>query len=248
MRTSNPIFNENTFSRYAYLTGADPGTLMTVRGTANKCFALLALAMVTFGLTWYAVLQRGPQAIFPYMIGAAIGGLVLALVIAFKVHLAPVLSPVYALVEGIVLGGLSSVLEMRFPGIAFQAVGITMGVFLAMLLVYRSGLIKVTQKFAMGVVAATGGIALIYIVSMVSSWAFGYQIPFIHEGGPIGVAFSLFVMVIAALNLVLDFDLIEQGVKQGAPKEMEWYGAFGLMVTLFWLYIEALRLLSKLRR
>ncbi|HVL39045.1 MAG TPA: Bax inhibitor-1/YccA family protein [Fimbriimonadaceae bacterium] len=248
MRTSNPFLKEDTFSRHAYLTGEDPATLMTVKGTANKCLIMLALAMVTFGLTWYGVEQRGPQAIFPYIIGSALGGLVLALIIAFKAHLAPVLAPVYALVKGIVLGGLSAVLEIKFPGIAFQAVGITMGVFLTMLVVYRSGLITVTRQFMIGVVAATGGIALIYLVSIIASWGFGYHIPFIHEGGPIGIGFSLFVMVIAALNLVLDFHFIEKGVEQGAPKEMEWYGAFGLMVTLFWLYIEALRLLAKLRR
>lgn len=247
MRTSNPIFNEKTFNRAHYLTGVDPSTLMTVQGTANKALALLALAMVTFGITWAIVVQRGAEAVFPWLIGAMIGALVLAIVTALKMELAPVLSPAYALAKGIVLGGLSALAETRYPGIVFQAVALTLGIFLTMLVVYRTGLIKPTRQFMIGVVAATGGVFLIYMVSLVGMFL-GFQIPFIHEGGPIGIGFSLVVMVIAALNLILDFHLIETGVEQGAPKYMEWYAAFGLMVTLFWLYIEALRLLAKLRR
>lgn len=152
----------------------------------------------------------------------------------------------YALVEGFFLGAVSAVYEAKFGGIVFQAVLLTFGTLMAMLLAYRSGLIKATENFKLGVMAATGGIALLYLISFALSF-FGIHIPMIHEGGTFGIVFSLFVVVIAALNLVLDFDLIEHGVEQGAPKYMEWYGAFGLMVTLVWLYLECLRLLSKIQ-
>jgi uncharacterized YccA/Bax inhibitor family protein len=144
------------------------------------------------------------------------------------------------------LGGISAILDARFPGIVIQAVGLTFGTRFIMLLAYRSGLIHVTDKFRMGVVAATGGIALLYLVTIVLGF-FGARVPYIHDSGTIGIAFSLFVVVVAALNLVLDFDLIEKGAANGAPKYVEWYAAFGLMVTLIWLYIEFLRLLAKLR-
>jgi len=150
------------------------------------------------------------------------------------------------LLEGLFLGGISAILDARFPGIVIQAVGLTFGTLFIMLLAYRSGLIHVTDKFRMGVVAATGGIALLYLATIVLGF-FGASVPYIHDSGTIGIAFSLFVIVVAALNLVLDFDLIEKGAAHGAPKYVEWYAAFGLMVTLIWLYIEFLRFLSKLR-
>ena len=156
-------------------------------------------------------------------------------------------SLIYSLVEGLALGGISALFEQRYPGIAIQAVGLTFGTLFAMLLAYKTGIIRATEKFKIGVVAATGGIMLLYLVDIVLHF-FSRPVPFIHEGTPIGIAFSLFVVVLAALNLVLDFDLIETGVNNGAPKYMEWYGAFGLMVTLIWLYLEILRLLGKARR
>jgi len=157
-----------------------------------------------------------------------------------------VTAPVYALLEGLCLGALSGFFETQFPGIVLQAVGLTFGTLLALLVAYKSGVIKATENFKLGVVAATGGIALVYIATLVLGF-FGVAIPFIHGSGPLGILFSLFVVVIAALNLVLDFDFIESGAAQGAPRFMEWYAAFGLMVTLIWLYLEILRLLAKLR-
>jgi uncharacterized YccA/Bax inhibitor family protein len=176
-----------------------------------------------------------------------VGGFIVALVTIFKKNWAAFTAPLYALFEGLMLGALSATLEARYPGIAIQAVGLTFGTLLAMLIAYSSGLIKPTQKFKTGVIAATGGIALLYLATMGLGF-FGVHIPYIYGNGLVGIGFSLFVVVIAALNLVLDFDLIQSGVASGAPKYMEWYCAFGLLVTLVWLYIEMLRLLSKLNR
>ena len=166
------------------------------------------------------------------------------LITVFKSEWAAVTAPIYALLEGLLVGGLSAVFNVAYPGIVVQAVGLTFGVMAVMLLAYRSGLIQATEKFKVGVIAATGGIALLYLVSMVMSM-FGKSIGFIHEGGTFGILFSGFVVVIAALNLILDFDFIKQGVDRGAPKHMEWYGAFALTVTLVWLYLEILRLLEQ---
>ena len=170
----------------------------------------------------------------------------LALVTIFVKKASPYTAPLYALCEGLVLGGISAFYEVKFPGIVVQAVGLTFGTLFCLLAAYKSGLIRATENFKLGVVAATGGIALVYLASIVLGF-FDIRIPMIHESGIVGIGFSLFVVVIAALNLVLDFDFIETGVEQGAPKYMEWYGAFGLMVTLVWLYVEFLRLLAKLQ-
>jgi uncharacterized YccA/Bax inhibitor family protein len=175
-----------------------------------------------------------------------IGGFIVALVVTFKRTWAPVGAPVYALLEGLALGSISAVLEIRFPGIAIQSVSLTFGTLLVLLLVYRSGVIQVTQKFRLGVIAATGGIMLFYVAEIVLGF-FGVHFASINGSGIIGIGFSFLVVIIAALNLVLDFDFIESGVRAGAPKYMEWYGAFGLMVTLVWLYLEIFRLLTKMR-
>jgi uncharacterized YccA/Bax inhibitor family protein len=180
------------------------------------------------------------------MLGGLIGGFICAMVTVFKKEWSPVTAPIYALLEGLALGGLSAVLDLRYPGIAIQAVSLTFGTLFVLLLAYRSGLIQVTQKFRLGIVAATGGIMVFYLLEMVLGF-FGIQFTSINGSGPIGIGFSLIVVAVAALNLVLDFDFIERGVNYGAPKYMEWYGAFGIMVTLVWLYLEILRLLSKLR-
>lgn len=169
------------------------------------------------------------------------------MVTVFRPTASPISAPIYAIFEGVVLGGLSAVFESMYPGIVVQAVLLTVGVMATLLLVYRLGLIRATEKFKLGVVAATGGIMVIYLVSWILQM-FGSGIPMIHESGWVGIGFSLFVVVIASLNLVLDFDFIETGVQRGAPRYMEWYAAFGLLVTLVWLYIEILRLLSKLRQ
>lgn len=192
------------------------------------------------------VAQASPL-LMPLTIGGAIGGFVLALICVFKKTTAPFIAPMYALAEGLFLGGVSAFFEMRFPGIVMQAVGLTFGTLFALLMAYRSGLIKPTENFKLGVVAVTGAICLLYVVNMVLRLVGFDGMGFIHEGGTFGIIFSLVVVVIAALNLVLDFDFIENGVEMGAPKYMEWYAAFGLLVTLIWLYLEMLRLLAKLR-
>ena len=242
MRTSNPALNERAFKeQVAY------GEAMTLQGTVNKTGVLLLCVVVSAAWTWGLSHSETPEAAIPWMIGGVFGGFVVALVTVFRKEWPPVTAPIYSLLEGLALGGISAMFEHRYPGIAIQAVGLTFGTLLAMLLAYKTGVIRATEKFKIGVFAATGGIMLLYLVDIVLHF-FNRPIPFIHEGTPIGIAFSLFVVVIAALNLVLDFDLIETGVHHGAPRYMEWYGAFGLMVTLVWLYLEMLRLLAKARR
>jgi uncharacterized YccA/Bax inhibitor family protein len=189
---------------------------------------------------------RSAASVLPLMWIGLLGGLVFAMITIFKKTWAPVTAPVYSLLEGLALGSISSVLELRYPGIAMQSVGLTFGTLLVLLVAYRSGLIPVTQKFRLGVIAATGAIMLLYIAEFVLGF-FGIHFASINGNGMIGIGFSVVVVVIAALNLVLDFDFIESGVRAQAPKYMEWYGAFGLMVTLVWLYIEILNLLAKVR-
>jgi uncharacterized YccA/Bax inhibitor family protein len=220
---------------------------MTVNGTINKALVLLLCVLATAAWTWTQFFNtRDPGVVMPYLIAGAIGGLIMALVTTFKKEWAPVTAPIYALLEGLALGAISALFELRYPGIAMEAVALTFGTCVCMLVAYRTGMIKVTQKFTLGLVAATGGIMVVYLATMVLGF-FGVQVPGIYGSGPIGIIFSLVVVVIAALNLVLDFSFIEQGARNGAPKYMEWYGAFGLMVTLIWLYIEILNLLNKLR-
>lgn len=240
MRTGNPMMKDNVFTRS--LAGVET---MTLQGAVNKTITLLALVVIGAGFTWNLFYNQGPAAVQPWMMGGLIGGFVVAMVTIFKQSWAPVLAPVYAGLEGLALGGISAFFEVRFPGIVLQAVALTFGVLFCLLIAYKSRLIKVTQNFRLGVVAATGGIAVVYLIGFVGSF-FGWQIPYIHESGIIGIGFSLFVVVIASMNLVLDFDFIERG-HGVAPKYMEWYAAFGLIVTLVWLYLELLRLLSKLR-
>jgi uncharacterized YccA/Bax inhibitor family protein len=180
------------------------------------------------------------------MLGGMIGGLVVALITIFKKTAAPVTTPLYGALEGLLLGGLSATFEARYPGIVIQAVALTFGTLFALLAAYKSKMIAVTENFRLGLTAATGAICLVYLVGLVLSF-FGIRIPLIHESGPVGILFSLFVVGVAAFNLVLDFDFIERGAESGAPKYMEWYAAFGLIVTLVWLYLEILRLLAKLQ-
>ena len=250
MRSGNPALQESTFLDIGSGTVVNRDrAAMTLTGTVNKTAGLLVLALLTATFAWSQTLGSDgmplPSAKL-YMLGGAIGGLVFALITTFKKQWAPVTAPLYALLEGFFLGSISAIYEARFDGIVFQAVLLTFGTLFALLMAYRSGLIKATENFKLGVVAATGGIALVYLATVVLGF-FNINIPYIHQSGLIGIGFSLFVVVVAALNLVLDFDCIEKGVEHGAPKYMEWYGAFGLMVTLVWLYIEFLRLLSKLQ-
>jgi uncharacterized YccA/Bax inhibitor family protein len=247
-KTSNPALGSKTFQDLASRPGAiDVANRMTVNGTVNRTGLLLICAFATAAYTWHSFMQtRDPSDVSGLLMVGVFGGFITAMVTVFKKEWAPVTAPIYALLEGLFLGGISAFFELRYPGIAIQAVGLTFGTLLTMLVVYSSGLVKVTDKFRIGIIAATGGIALFYLVQMVLGF-FHFQFLTINGSGPIGIAFSLFVCAIAALNLVLDFDFIEQGVNYGAPKFMEWYGAFGIMVTLVWLYLEILRLLSKLR-
>lgn len=243
MRSGNPALSDHAFRGLERA-----GERMTLGGTVNRTAIMLALMLITAGWTWNQFYSGGdPAAVMPYMWLGIIGGLIAALVTAFKKTWAPVTAPIYALLEGFAVGGISAIFEARFPGIVVQAVGLTFGTLAALLVAYRSGLIRATENFKLGVVAATGGIFLVYLVDIILR-VFGIGIPFIHESGAFGIGFSVFVVIIAALNLVLDFDFIESGVVQGAPKYMEWYGAFALMVTLIWLYLEILRLLAKTRR
>jgi uncharacterized YccA/Bax inhibitor family protein len=243
MRTSNPALNEKAFKGQVAI-----GEAMTLQGTVNKTGLLLLCVVATAAWTWGLAHSNTPEAVYPWMIGGVLGGFIVALVTIFKKNWAPITAPMYALLEGFALGGISAIFEKTYHGIAVQAVGLTLGVLFVMLLAYKTGLIRATQGFKIGVIAATGGIAVFYLVEMALSFFFHFQFSAINGGGFWGIAFSLFVVVIAALNLVLDFDMIETGVQSGAPKYMEWYGAFGLMVTLIWLYLEMLRLLSKANR
>lgn len=248
MRSGNPALKESTFLDLGSGTvvRSDSGA-MTLSGTVNKTAFLLVLTLAGALYTWNLFFSsNGTANLLPYVLVGALGGLVMALVTIFKKTWSPVTAPLYAGLEGLFIGAVSAMFEQRFPGIVMQAVGLTFGTLAALLLAYRSGLIKATENFKLGVFAATGGIAILYLVNFVMGF-FGASMGFIHDNGWVGIAFSAVVVVVAALNLVLDFDFIETGVEQGAPKYMEWYAAFGLLVTLVWLYLEILRLLSKLQ-
>lgn len=250
MRSGNPALQESTFLDLGTGTVVrnDAGT-MSLNGTVNKTGILLLLTVLTAAYAWSQTMTPNGEVAAGaglYLWGGMIGGLVLALVTVFKKTWSPITAPLYAIVEGFFLGSISAIYNAQFQGIVMQAVMLTFGIMFALLLAYRSGLIKATENFKLGVVAATGGVALIYLATIGLGF-FGIKIPFIHESGLIGIGFSMVVVVIASLNLVLDFDFIEKGVEAGAPKYMEWYGAFGLMITLVWLYLELLRLLSKLQ-
>lgn len=242
LRSANPALNEKAFQGQVAT-----GEVMTVQGTVNKTGLLLLCVVATSAWTWGVSHGPAPEEAIPWMMGGLVGGFITALVTIFKKTWAPLTAPLYALLEGLVLGGISAIFEKSYPGVAFQAIGLTFGVLFVMLLAYKTGVIRVTQGFKLGVIAATGGIAVFYLAEMALGF-FHIQVPAVNGGGVIGIGFSLFVVVIAALNLVLDFDMIETGARMNAPKYMEWYGAFGLMVTLIWLYLEILRLLGKARR
>ncbi len=235
----NPTLSQNTFTEAGRVV---TGEAMTVQGTVNKTAILLALTAGAAAYTWH-----GQAALGSLWIVGALGGFIMAMVTVFKKEWSAVTAPIYAILEGLFIGGISSVFEQRYPGIVVQAVMLTFGTLAALLAAYTMGLIRASSGFRRGIFAATGGIALLYLVSMVLSF-FHIQIPLIFGSGPVGILFSIAVVIIAALNLVIDFDFIESGAQQGVPKYYEWYGAFSLMVTLIWLYMEILRLLAKLNR
>ena len=243
LRSGNPALGSDTFTQVLPIP-VSGDEVMTIGGTVNKTALSLVILFAAAIFVW----DRGTQGELPmfWVYGGFIGGFVVALVTTFKQVWAPYTTPLYAALEGLALGGISYMFEQYYPGIVAQAVFLTFGTLGALLFAYRSGLIQATENFKLGVFAATGGIGLVYLLSFVLG-IFGINIPLIHSNGTFGILFSVFVVVIAALNLVLDFDFIEEGAERRVPKYMEWYGAFGLLVTLVWLYLEILRLLMKLQ-
>jgi len=257
---SNPVLNKNKFNN----DGSSEH--MTMQGTINKTLILFAILMSTAAMTWTKTigalkanevtvvagaekisrLSYIPDGIIPLVIGGCLIAFVVALIVIFNQKSAPVLAPVYAAIEGVAIGGLSAMFEYMYPNIAIQAAALTLAVFFSMLTLYKLRIIRATEKFRAGMFSAMMGILVLYIVNMFASFA-GYDLPLINDTGFWGIALSLFITAIAALNLILDFDLIEDGVKSKAPKYMEWYAGFGLMVTIVWLYLEILRLLAKIR-
>ena len=258
MRTSNPALSDKIFGQIEQVQGQT--NVMSVQGTIYKTAMLLGLVLLTSLYTWnvfytaiaglqdpQAIMTAGTQAVMPWMIGGLIVGLIFALITIFVPKVSPYTAPLYALAQGLFLGAVSALFEIRYPGVVMPAMGLTFATMAVMLGLYGTGIIKVTQKLRMGIVAATGGIMIVYLIAMGMSF-FGMNMPIINDASPLGIGFSLLVVGIAAFNLLLDFDFIEKGSKHGLPRYMEWYAAFGLMVTLIWLYLEMLRLLSKLRR
>jgi len=252
MKTANPALGITTFETMpgsqpdVEFTGdVDLSKRMTLSGTVNKTGLLLVLAVGPAAWVWRLFFAGATLQTMGIALGAgAVGGFIVALVTVFKKQWSPLTAPLYALLEGLVLGAGSAVVESRFPGIAIQAVILTFGTLFVLLLAYATRIIRVTQKFQLGVIAATGGVIIFYMVDLVLHH---YVMDPFNASGPYGMIISVVISAIAALNLVLDFDFIEQGVKVGAPKYMEWYGAFGIIVTLFWLYLEVLHLLTLLR-
>jgi uncharacterized YccA/Bax inhibitor family protein len=246
MESSNPVLNERTFGAARVGVGEQA---MTVQGTVNKTLILFSVLMITAIWTWSKTYHQGPSGLSGIIfIGSMVLGLILALATSFNPRWSPVTAPLYAGFEGLLLGVLSAYFEMRYPGIVIQAVGLTFAVTMAMLLGYKSGWLQATPALRRGIAIAIGGIMIFYAIVWIASM-FGIHPPgFLNGGGPLGIAFSLFVVGIASMSLVLDFDFIESASRQGLEKYMEWYGAFALMVTLIWLYIEILRLLSKINR
>jgi len=234
-RSGNPVFGDK-FNQSQGFVGSER---MTLDGTVNKTGVLLGLCFFGAIISWNI-----PNPLL--MFGGALVGFGLAMYTSFVPRNAGITAPIYAFLKGLFLGGISLVLEMQYPGIAIQAVGLTFGTLASLLFFYKSGLIKPTENYRLMIFSATFGIMILYLVNFVMSF-FGAGIGFIHSNGIFGIGFSLFVVGVAALNLVLDFDFIEQGAENSLPKYMEWYGAFSLMVTLIWLYLEILRLLAKLR-
>ncbi len=217
---------------------------MTINGTINKIGLMLLLLIAAASYTWRMVSGADPGNAGVFAVIGAIGGLIVALVTVFRPRSSALTAPVYAILEGLFLGAISAIINAQYPGVAFQAVLLTIGTLFTMLFLYRSGRIRATPRFQRGVLMATGAVFFAYMISWILS-LFGMAVGFMHSAGPLGILINLVIIVIAALNLIMDFDFIEKGAQMSAPKFMEWYGAFGLMVTLVWLYIEFLRLLAR---
>ena len=241
-RSGNPALNKSSFDSFSRTSrGAEINEVMTIKGTVDKT----AIGLFLLIFSGYYSFAPGMTYLIPV---GVFGGLIVAIITIFKKEWSPITVPIYAILEGLAMGSISYMFNQAYEGIVMQAIGLTLGILASLLLAYRSGMIKATENFKLGVVAATGGIFLVYMASFVMSF-FGASISVLDptNSSLMSIGFSLFIVVIASLNLVLDFDFIEEGAKKGAPKYMEWYGAFGLLVTLIWLYLEILKLLSKLR-
>lgn len=232
---ASPFFNEQRIldARTENISGQ-----MTVSGAVDKSLILGAI-LVAVGI--FSYIFANPL----FLIVGGIGGLIVAIIAAFRPQNANILAPLYAVLKGLALGTITSIYAAAYAGIVFQAITLTIGILFAMLFLYKSGAIKVTASFRAGVTLATIGIFLLYLVTWILSF-FNVTVPFIHEGGTFGILFSLFVVGLASMNLLIDFDNFYQGERYGAPKYMEWYSAMALLITIVWLYIEILRLLSKL--
>jgi uncharacterized YccA/Bax inhibitor family protein len=244
MKSSNPAFRTKGFRGQS---DVGVGEAMTLNGAINKTAVLFLLLLITAGWTWTQYNPANPGAIQPYMIGGIIVGLIFAFATIFKPNWAPYTAPLYAIAEGFAVGGISAFYNAHAHGIVIQAVALTFGVMAVMLVLYRTHVIKVTQKFRMGVSAAIGGIFLFYIATWIIGM-FGVNMSMLFGGSGLSIGISLVIIAIAALSLVLDFDMMERASAAGAPKFMEWYTAFGLMITLVWLYMEILRLLGNARQ
>jgi len=241
-RSGNPALNKSSFDSFSRTSrGAEINEVMTIKGTVDKT----AIGLFLLIFSGYYSFAPGMTYLIPV---GVFGGLIVGIITIFKKEWSPITVPIYAILEGLAMGSISYMFNQAYEGIVMQAIGLTLGILASLLLAYRSGMIKATENFKLGVVAATGGIFLVYMASFVMSF-FGASISVLDptNSSLMSIGFSLFIVVIASLNLVLDFDFIEEGAEKGAPKYMEWYGAFGLLVTLIWLYLEILKLLSKLR-
>jgi uncharacterized YccA/Bax inhibitor family protein len=225
-------------------TAVEGSGTMTINGTINRIGLMLLLLIAAAAYTWNIVMGADPGRAGTLAMIGAIGGFIMALITIFRPQSSAITAPIYAILEGLFLGAISAIINAKYPGVAFQAVLLTIGTLFTMLFLYRSGRIRATPRFRRGVMMATGAVFFAYLISWIMSF-FGMSIGFMHSNGPLGILINLVIIVIAALNLIMDFDFIEKGSQMGAPKYMEWYGAFGLMVTLIWLYIEFLRLLSR---
>lgn len=242
-RSSNPAFGSRAFDRIRAQPGAET---MTLQGTLLKTGVLLLVAAVSAAMVWSTYFAGNAEAAMGAAMVGVFGGLVFALVTVFVPRVSPWTAPLYAVLEGMALGGISAVMQTQYAGIPMQAVGLTFGTAFAMLAAYRFGVIRATDRFRAVVTSATLGIGVYYLIALATGF-FGIRMPLIYDTGMLGIGFSLLVVGVAALNYILDFDFVERAVAAGADRRMEWYGAFGVLVTTIWLYMEILRLLSKLR-
>ncbi len=246
-KSGNPALTKDTFNDIEKVAEGEEN-VMTLQGTVNKTGILLLAVILPALYTWDLFTSTLEfTTILPYFWTGSIGGLVLAFIIVYNMDWSPFLAPVYAILQGLCLGGLSAAINHKYPDIVMQALLLTFGICVVLLIIYKLKILKPTENFELIVASATGGLALYYLASFGLSFA-GVELPFIHENNTGGIIFGLFVVILASMNLVVDFDFIEQGVEGRAPKYMEWYGAFGLMVTILWLYVEILRLLAKARK